>query len=143
MNPVVLLRVASIVTLLYFAGHMMGMPWTPQRGPEVAALVDAMKSRVVEVQGFRRSFFDFYLGFGLVTGALLLMQAVLLWQLASVAKADALRARPLIATIAIAMLVHAAIIGLYFFAIPMAMAGVIVVLLALAFLGSGAHSKTG
>jgi len=44
MTPSFLLRIAAVITLLYCAGHTMGMPWTPATGPQEAAVLDAMKT---------------------------------------------------------------------------------------------------
>ncbi len=38
------LRIASILTLLYCAGHAAGMPWTPAQGPGEVTVLEAMKS---------------------------------------------------------------------------------------------------
>ena len=38
MKPWIMLRVASVITFLYFAGHMLGMPWTPAVGPQEVTL---------------------------------------------------------------------------------------------------------
>jgi hypothetical protein len=55
-----------------------------------------MRSFHFDMVGVSRSHFDFYLGFGLINSIYLLTQAVVLWQLGSMARFDPIRVRPLI-----------------------------------------------
>ena len=98
MKPSILLRVASIITLLYFAGHTAGMPWTPAAGPGELPVIEAMKTHRFGTEGFARTYWDFYFGFGLIISAFLLVQAVVLWQL---------QIRPIIASFLVAFVVNA------------------------------------
>lgn len=98
MKPSILLRIASIITLLYFAGHTAGMPWTPAVGPGELPIIEAMKTHAFEAGGVTRTYWDFYFGFGVCISAFLLLQAVVLWQLGSLAKRDAVQARPFVAS---------------------------------------------
>ena len=91
------LRIAAVVTLLYFAGHTAGAPWTPVVGPEQLPVLEAMKNQSFEVEGFQRTYWDFYFGFGVIVSAFLLVQSVVLWHVGSLAKTDALRVRPIVA----------------------------------------------
>ena len=97
MRTAALLRVASVITLLFAAGHTMGGldSWSPPGDTEV---LRSMRSFRFDAMGWTRTYWDFYVGFGLYITVLLLLQAVLLWQLASVAKAGSVRVRPLIAS---------------------------------------------
>jgi len=66
------LRFAALITLLYCAGHTMGMPWTPATGSQETAVIDAMKSARFDALGSERTYWQFYFGFGLIisgTGA--------------------------------------------------------------------------
>ena len=132
-----LLRVASILTLLYCAGHSAGMPWTPAEGLGEMAVLELMKSYHFEIEGFSRSYWDFYVGFGTLISGFLLLQAVVLWQLAGLAKTDALRVRPVVATFAVAFLLNAALAWIYFFVVPLVMAIAIAATLGLAFVAAG------
>jgi hypothetical protein len=51
MKSSIFLRIASIITLLYFAGHTSGIPWTPDVGPGAVPVLEAMKSHSFEVIG--------------------------------------------------------------------------------------------
>ncbi len=135
------LRIASVITFLYFAGHTAGMPWTPGQGPAELAVIEAMKSNRFAAMGSSRTYWDFYFGFGVVISVLQLVQAVVLWQLGSLAKTDATRLRPIIASLFIAFIANAIIGWMYFFAVPVVMAVVIAICLALAFVSAGKRSS--
>jgi len=89
------------------------------------------------MDGFRRTYWDLYFGFGLIISGYLLVQAVVLWQIGSLAKTDPLRVRPVVASFFVAFLVNAVFSWKYFFAIPLIMAVAISVCLALAFVMAG------
>jgi len=137
MKPSILLRIASIITLLYFAGHTSGMPWTPGVGPGEMPVIEAMKSHSFDTMGSARTYWDFYIGFGVIISVYMLLQAVVLWQLATLAKSDAARLRPIIASFFVAFVVNAILAWKYFFAIPVVMTVVIAIVLALAFYAVG------
>jgi hypothetical protein len=126
------LRAAAVLTLLYCAGHTMGMPWTPYTDPEATSVLEAMKSHHFEAEGFKGTYWDLYFGFGLIISVYLLVQAVVLWQLASLARMDAMRLRPIVVSFLIAFVINVALSFQYFFIVPVVMAGLIAICLALA-----------
>src|SRR5262245_44716589 len=135
MNPVLFLRIASVITLLYCVGHTAGMPWTPAQGPQEMAVLEAMKSHRFDALGAQRTYWDFYFGFGVAISAYLLVQAVVLWQVAGLANTIGTQVRPIIASFLVAFLVNAIVVWKYFFALPLVMA--IAISLVLALLTSG------
>ncbi len=137
MTASLFLRIAAVVTLLYFAGHTAGMPWTPFTDPEAVPVVEAMKNKSFEESGFKGTYWDFYFGFGVIISAFLLVEAVVLWQLGSLAKTDAVRVRPIVAPFLVAYIVNAALAWKYFFAVPAVMAAVIALCLAIALVLAG------
>jgi hypothetical protein len=70
-----------------------------------------MRAFHFDAAGVSRTYLDFYLGFGFVTGVYLLMQAVVFWQLASIAKTGAFRVRSLIGSFLLANVVSAFLHG--------------------------------
>src|SRR5712672_3737005 len=78
MKPSILLRVASILTLIFCAGHTYGALASSSRDPEQAAVFMAMQAFPFEIMGARRTHWDFYRGFSLLFSATLLLLAVLL-----------------------------------------------------------------
>ncbi len=141
MKPTILLRIASIITLLYFAGHTAGMPWTPAAGPGELSVIEAMKSHRFET-GFARTYWDFYFGFGVIISAFLLVQAVVLWQLGSLARTGAVQLRPIVASFLVAFVVNAILAWIFFFAVPAVMAAAIAICLGLAFHAAGKNAST-
>lgn len=133
MKPWIMLRVASVITFFYFAGHTLGMPWTPAVGPQEVILLESMKSHHFDAMGSSRTYWDFYYGFGLVISGYLLVQAAVLWQLASRAKADPVGVRSIIASFFVSFLVNAILVWKFFFTVPLVMAIAIVICLGGAF----------
>src|SRR5438132_4754294 len=121
------LRIAAVLTLLYCAGHTMGMPWTPYTDPEATSVLEAMKSHSFQAEGFKGTYWDLYFGFGLIITVYLLVQAAVLWQVASLARTDVTRVRPIVVSFLIAFVINAALSWKYFFAVPVVMAGVVAI----------------
>ena len=136
MRPSLLLRIASILTLLLAAGHTAGglSFWSPAGETEV---LRAMRSFHFDAGGVSRTYLDFYLGFGFVIGVYLLMQAVAFWQLASIAKSDALRIRPLIGSFLSASVACAVLSWRFIFVVPVVSFTAVAVCLGLAFYAAG------
>ena len=90
MSPIFWLRAAAAVTLLYALGHALGglESWSPISANPT---LDAMRTFEFDVMGRMRTYLDFYLGFGHIITVLLLLQAVLLWQLAAATAPEAHR----------------------------------------------------
>ena len=124
MNSTLFLRVASIVSLLFAVGHTLGgaQCWSP---PGETDVLRAMRAFRFDVSGVSRSYMDFYLGFGFIISSYLLLQAALLWQLAAIARADAARTRPLIASFALASLASVFLTWRFVFTIPVVFSAVI------------------
>jgi hypothetical protein len=138
MKPSLWLRIASIITLLLAAGHTAGglSFWSPAGETEV---LRAMRSFHFDALGVSRTYLDFYLGFGFVIGIYLLMQAVALWQLASMAKADPFRVRPLIGSFLLASVVSAFLSWRFIFLVPVVSFTAVAACLGLAFYAAGKH----
>ncbi len=136
MKPSLPLRVASVLTLLFAAGHTMGglSSWSPAGETEV---LRAMGSFHFDASGSSRTYLDFYLGFGFILSVYMLMQAVAFWQMASLAKTDASRVRPLIATFLLASVASAFLSWRYVFLIPVISFFVIAACLGVALFSAG------
>jgi hypothetical protein len=71
-------RIAAVLLLLFDAGHTSGFPWSdPQWGVDLGS----MQSTHFHIMGFSRTYWDFYVGFGLFVSVFLLLAVVLAWQL--------------------------------------------------------------
>ena len=131
------LRIASVFTFLYFVGHTAGIPWTPAVGPGEAPVLEAMKAHSFNVLGSNRTYWDFYFGFGVIISAYLLVQAVVLWQIGSLAKREPAKVRAIVASFLVAFIINAFLSWKYFFAIPLINAILISACLGLALIFSG------
>jgi hypothetical protein len=96
------LRISSVITLLFAAGHTLGglKYWSPMGDN---AVLQAMRTVHFDTMGANRSYMDFYMGFGYSLSVIQVMLAILLWQLAAVARTNALTVRPMIAVIILAV----------------------------------------
>jgi hypothetical protein len=108
------------------------MPWTPYTGAEAASVLEAMKSHTFAEQGFKGTYWDLYIGFGLVISLYLLLQAVVLWQVSSLAKIDARSVRPIVASFLFAFVINVVVSWKYFFVVPVVLGGLIASCLAIA-----------
>lgn len=127
------LRAASIVGLLFAAGHTLGAPWTPATGADAARVVDAMKGVHFNAMGSDATYWGFYVGFGLSITCYLLALAVITWQIAALARSDARRLRPLMLTIAVLYAAVGVLAWMYFFAAPLVLAIIVVACLLVAY----------
>jgi RsiW-degrading membrane proteinase PrsW (M82 family) len=132
MKSSILLRTASVLTLVFCAGHTYRALDPSSRGPEEAAVFMAMQAYPFRVMGFSRTHWDFYRGFSLLFSVTLLLLAVLLWQIGALAQSDPARARPLIATLFAGYLAFTVLCGMYFFTAPAALSAAVAICLALA-----------
>ena len=93
MRSVIFLRIASALTLVHAVLHTIGGVFGGVP-PAVQPVVTAMKANQFLAMGAMRTMWDFHMGLGLAVGVFLTVEAVMFWQLGSLAKSDALRLRP-------------------------------------------------
>jgi hypothetical protein len=78
----ILYRAAAVLLFLFAVGHTLGFRQSdPAWG--VDAVLRSMKSTHFTIQGFARTYWDFFVGAGFTVGVLYLFAAVLAWQLGS------------------------------------------------------------
>jgi hypothetical protein len=97
-------------------------------------VLKAMRTVRFEVFGVSRTYLDFYLGFGLSLSIFLLLQTVLLWQMAGLAGAEPQRLRPMIAGFALASLASGLLSWKFLFPVPAVFSAVLTAVLVGAFL---------
>ena len=78
MKASVFYRIAAVLLLLFDAGHTSGFPWSD---PKWGVDLSSMQSTHFYIVGFSRTYWDFYVGFGLFVSVFLLLAVVLAWQL--------------------------------------------------------------
>jgi hypothetical protein len=131
-KPVLFLRIASVLTLIHAVLHTIGGVFSsPDPGPATVA-VEAMKANQFLLMGNMRSYWEFYRGMGLAVTIFLTFEAVVFWQLSSLARTDARRLRPILATFAVAYCAMAVNSQIYFFLAPVIVETIIAILLVLA-----------
>jgi hypothetical protein len=131
-----LYRIAAVLILLFDLGHSIGCPWSdPKWGVDTAA----MRSSHFQILGFSRTYWDFYVGFGVFNSVFLLLAAVLAWQLGSFPAQSLRIMRPTAWALSLCFAALTVLSWLYFFSIPLVFSGLITVcLIAATFRSSGA-----
>jgi hypothetical protein len=132
MTTTLLLRIASLISLLFTLGHTLGgvKRWSPMGDN---AVLKAMETVRFDTMGANRSYLDFYMGFGWSLSVALLLQSVLLWQLASLARAG-VQLKPIIATFALATLASGVIAWFFIFPVPALFSAALLIVLVSAYL---------
>lgn len=133
MKPVILLRIASVLTLIHAVLHTIGGVFGKPAPGVQAATVLVMKTNQFPLMGFTRSFWDFYIGMGLAVSIFLTVEALVFWQLGSLAKTQARELRPILATFAVGYLVFAVDSYRFFFLGPVVTEILIALCLGMAF----------
>jgi hypothetical protein len=137
MKTSVLYRSASILLVLFGVGHTLGFRKTePEWG--VDFVVASMRAVHFNAQGFNRTYYDFYTGFGLFVSVFLLFAAVLAWQLGGVRKETLALISGVKWSLAICFAGVTILSCSYFFMIPMIFSSLITLVL---FLAAGLPGK--
>jgi len=108
-------RIAAVLILLFDAGHTVGFPWSD---PKWGVDLSSMQSAHFYILGFSRTYWDFYVGFGLFVTAFLLLAAVLAWQLGGLPPETLSRLRSTAWMLALCFAAVSLLSWRYFFAIP-------------------------
>jgi hypothetical protein len=138
-SPSFFLRVAAVLSLLHCLGHTIGGVFSADAplGTKEGAVVAAMKSNQFDVMGATRSYWDFFIGYGLTISVFALVQAVVLWQLAGLAKTDPRQMRPTIAAFLLANIGFVILAWRYFFIPPFVGSVLTTIVLGLAWVRAG------
>jgi hypothetical protein len=121
-------RISSVLLLLFAAGHTLGFrKIDPKWG--VDSLVGSMQSVRFDAQGFSRTYWDFYVGFGLFVSVFLVFVAILAWQLGDLAPETLALMRGPAWSLVICFAVVAILSWKYFFIAPIVFAILITVCL--------------
>src|SRR2546427_9153063 len=95
MTTSTLLRVTAVVALLQFFGHAaLFVRAQPTHGDAEVTVVAAMKAHRFNFGGSMRSYWDMYFGYGLEAAFICLVEAILFWQLATIAGTTPAIVRP-------------------------------------------------
>lgn len=94
MRVALLYLISSVLLVLFAAGHTLGFRRVDPRWG-IDSFIAGLRTTSFDAQGRRRTYWDFYAGFGFFVTVLLLFCAVLAWQLGGLSP-DALHAMSLI-----------------------------------------------
>ena len=110
-------RVASILLVLFAAGHTFGFR---QNNPEwrAEAVLGLMHSVRFDAQGFTRTYWDFFSAFGLFFSVFLLFAAVLAWLLGGLPAEGLARVRSIAWALAVCFVAVTALSWRYAFTTP-------------------------
>src|SRR5436305_3846843 len=119
MRASTLYRIAAVLLLLFAAGHTLLFSQTdPAWG--VDALISSMRSIHFDVQGFNRTYWDFFLAAGFSVGVFYLFAAVFAWQLGGLPVATLALMRVTTWAFAISFAAITVLSWRYLFVIPLA-----------------------
>ena len=85
MSARILYRISSGLLVLFALGHTIGFRHVDPSW-NADAVVAGMRSVSFDVQGFHRSYWDFFTGFGLFVSVFLVFAAVLAWEFGSMSQ---------------------------------------------------------
>jgi hypothetical protein len=121
-------RIASVLLLLFAAGHTFGFR---QNNPEwrAEAVLGLMRSVHFNAQGFTRTYWDFFSAFGLFFSVFLLFAAVLAWLLGGLPAEILARVRGITWALAICFVAITVLSWKYAFTTPIVFSTLIMVCL--------------
>ena len=141
MRASTLYRIAAVLLLLFAAGHTLLFSQTdPAWG--VDALISSMRSIHFDVQGFNRTYWDFFLAAGFSVGVFYLFAAVFAWQLGGLPVATLALMRVTTWAFAISFAAITVLSWRYLFVIPLAFSIAVTVCLTAAAWVSGTKVAT-
>lgn len=137
MRAPAILRAASAAAAIQGSAHgLLVWRYTPKRAAEVA-VVDAMQSNHFSFMGASRSYWDFYFGYAMMGAFTCIVEAVLFWQLARVARTNPGAVVPIAAAFVLFNIGHALLAARFFMPTP-----IVFDLLVAALLGAAMAAST-
>lgn len=124
-------RIAAVLLVLFAVGHTWGFSQPiPKSG--VDGLLASLRSTQFDADGFRRTWWQFYLAMGYIAGLFYLFCAVLAWQLGGLPWTALARLRGVTWGLALCFAAITAVSWLYLFLIPIAFSAAVTLALTLA-----------
>lgn len=131
MTAALFLRIAAVVVIVQAALHTVGGVFGKPVSAVAAKTVVVMRANHFPVMGLDRTYWDFYLGFGLSITIFLLMEGIVFALLGNMA-AQSVNVRPLAAVFCAGYVAQMVLAYRFFFPPPLIGEGLVVVLLGLA-----------
>ncbi len=117
MRTKILYRAAAVLLVLFALGHQVGFRRVDPAW-HADAVVHAMQSAHFTVEGFDRTYWQFFSGFGFFVTVLLLFSAVFAWQVGSTSSATRRALLPALWAFAVAYVALVPLTLANFFAVP-------------------------
>jgi len=131
MKATVFYRIAAVLLILFATGHTLGFRKVDPRW-RIDSIVNSMQTVQFSVHGVPRTYWDFYVGFGLFVSVLLVFAALVCWQFGRLDPAT-LRGMPLLTwALAACFAANSYLCWRYFFIPPLVFSIALTVLLSLA-----------
>jgi hypothetical protein len=128
MKASIFYRIAAVLLLLFAVGHTLGFRQSdPSWG--VDALLASMRSIHFDMQGFDRTYWDFFVAAGFSVGVLYLFAAILAWRLGSLPPATLALMRGTAWAFALCFAVITFLSWRYLFVIPIVFSALVTVCL--------------
>ena len=128
MKAALFYRIAAVLLLFFALGHTLGFRESdPSWG--VDALLSSMRSIHFDVQGFSRTYWDFFVAAGFSVGVFYLFAAVLAWQLGGLPAETLGGMRITVWALALSFAAITVVSWRYLFIIPIVFSAVITVCL--------------
>lgn len=124
MKASTLYRIASVLLLLFAVGHTLGFRKVDPKW-RVDSLIGSMRSIRFDAQGFNRTYWDFYVGFGFFVSVFLVFAAVLTWQMGGLPAETLASMRVTVWALALCFVVVTILSWRYFFIVPVVFSAVI------------------
>lgn len=131
MRASIVYRIAAVLLVLFAAGHTLGFSQVePEWGLD--SLMASMRSTHFDADGFSRTYWDFFLATGYVSGLFYLFSAVLAWQLGGLPAAMLTRLRGVTWGFALCFAAITVVSWMHLFLIPIAFSAAVTLSLTLA-----------
>lgn len=134
MRPATFLRIAAVLTLVHSTLHTIGGVFGKVSSGPAELAVASMKANQFAMMGSLRTYWDFYMGFGLGITIFLTVEAIVFWLLASRIQSEGAKLRQIILLFALGYLALAVNSFRFFFLAPVINELLIVLCLVLAIL---------
>jgi len=139
MSASIVYRIAAVLLALFAVGHTLGFSQAdPKWGIE--ALLASMRSTHFDADGFNRSYWDFFLATGYISGLFYLFAAALAWQLGGLPATVLARLRGVTWGLALCFAAITVVSWMHLFLIPIAFSAAATLSLTLA---AGLASRRG
>ena len=128
MRASIFYRAAAVLLVLFALGHTLGFQQSdPAWGLD--QLLASMQSTQFTIQGFTRTYWDFFLGAGFTVGVLYLFAALLAWQFGALPEATLAQMRVALWGFVVCFAAITIVSWTYLFWIPIVNAGLITICL--------------